>query len=549
MEDDVPVWDLDRLKEFVSGAIVRAEGAPPAVAQARQLLGPHAGELAPEVPLGARLTAYHPTHREALTDGWRDALDRPGEVACVDALVCIGDTWHEVQVDFLSLLTDELGVVLVATRLGPEVPEAELPVADEVLPAPGVPASWALLRMAMDGTVLAAEGTVEQVTGLSSDELIGRNIVETIHADDRAAAISLGAIAATTPGVPRAIEHRFVRPDGSIVWVEATLTYDGPTNEMQILLVDVGERRAERAALETSRGEIQELAEEFRLLAEEVPTGAFRTDPSGRVLFANGRFRSLAGGRDIDHLHELAAPPDAWIVEDALTRVLAQADDPDHQRDSVQVELLGRSDGRPLSLRLTAVPGGGPRRGVIGILIDAGPTVELRARARTDSLTGLLNRKALSEHLDAALRNGSEVAVMFVDFDGFKEVNDRHGHHAGDEVLQVVARRLRNAVRGSEEVGRYGGDEFVVVCSEVTAATVSSLHERVEAVLGEPVHFDDTIWKPEASIGLAYTEDGDTAASLLRRADTDMYRVKRAKRALRDPDASAEDTPGEATGS
>jgi diguanylate cyclase (GGDEF)-like protein len=118
---------------------------------------------------------------------------------------------------------------------------------------------------------------------------------------------------------------------------------------------------------------------------------------------------------------------------------------------------------------------------------------------------------------------------MFVDFDGFKEVNDLHGHHAGDEVLRVVARRLRGAVRGTEQVGRYGGDEFVVACTDVETETVASLLGRVEGVLAEPVHFDDTLWQPEASIGVALAVPGDTAAALLRRADAEMYRVKRAK--------------------
>jgi diguanylate cyclase (GGDEF)-like protein len=126
--------------------------------------------------------------------------------------------------------------------------------------------------------------------------------------------------------------------------------------------------------------------------------------------------------------------------------------------------------------------------------------------------------------------------VLFVDFDGFKEVNDRHGHHAGDEVLRVVARRLRNTVRGSEEVGRYGGDEFVVACAVSDPVKVANLRARVEAVLAEPVHFDDGLWHPEASIGVAHADTADTASSLLRRADADMYRVKHAKARARRPE-------------
>jgi diguanylate cyclase (GGDEF)-like protein len=347
----------------------------------------------------------------------------------------------------------------------------------------------------------------------------------------------MGAMVMTTPGAARALEHRIVRPDGSEVWAEATATYedDGP-GVLQILLVDVSLRRSQQAALRSSRDETRQLAEEFQLLAEEIPSGAFRADADGRILFANARFWSLAGTREVTALHELAAPFDAGIVTGALDAVARRGDDdgaaasagPAGDGETTQIEFRSRDDGRTLSLRLGAVRANGPHRGtVVGVLIDATSTVELRTRARTDPLTGLLNRSALSEHLDDVLADGRDLSVLFIDVDDFKRVNDRHGHHAGDEVLRVLARRLRGAVRGSEEVGRYGGDEFVVACTSVDPTTVENLRHRVEAVLSEPVHFDDTLWSPSASIGMASARPGDTSAALLRRADAEMYRIKR----------------------
>ncbi len=413
-------------------------------------------------------------------------------------------------------------------------------------PSQGDPAAWLLARMAADATVVSLEGTCEALLGRSAAGLVGGTLVGIIHPDDVDLCRALGAAARAEPGAGRSTDHRVVRPDGSAVWVEATLTYDAATGEMTALLVDVSRRLAQEAALEASRQETLELAEEFRLLADEIPSGAFRADADGSILFANARFHTLAGTRDVTRLHELAAPADSALIDEALGAALGADPDPGRgpgpdpdpgaqptggpaAHDGIHVEFRARDGGRTLLLRLGAVRNPGKPGGtVVGVLIDATPTVELRTRARTDSLTGLLNRTALNEHLDAVLRAGGDVCVMFVDFDDFKHVNDCFGHHAGDEVLRVIGRRLRNAVRGSEEVGRYGGDEFVIVCTTVDPATVANLRARVEAVLSEPVHFDDSLWPPSASIGTATSVPGDTATSILRRADAEMYRAKRA---------------------
>jgi diguanylate cyclase (GGDEF)-like protein len=155
---------------------------------------------------------------------------------------------------------------------------------------------------------------------------------------------------------------------------------------------------------------------------------------------------------------------------------------------------------------------------------------ELTHRARTDSLTGLPNRAAFSETLQDALRTGAEpVALLFVDLDNFKPVNDRLGHRAGDELLREVADRLA-ALGGL--CGRLGGDEFAVMLTGVTADAAEEVARAVVAAVGEPVPVAGSVAGVGASVGVALAAPGDgtDAEQLLHRGDVAMYQAKAAGR-------------------
>ena len=163
---------------------------------------------------------------------------------------------------------------------------------------------------------------------------------------------------------------------------------------------------------------------------------------------------------------------------------------------------------------------------------------ELRRFAVTDPLTGLNNRTLLFDHLTMAInqraRSGDDVGVLFCDADGFKGVNDRWGHDAGDRLLCQIARRLRQATRIVDTVARFAGDEFVVLCPGLRSADeLEAIVERIERRIGTP-QADDGPVTPKLSIGAILVEDGDDAASALRRADEAMY-VAKARRPARGP--------------
>jgi len=159
--------------------------------------------------------------------------------------------------------------------------------------------------------------------------------------------------------------------------------------------------------------------------------------------------------------------------------------------------------------------------------------------AMHDSLTGLPNRRYLSEWmmtaLAAARRAGRELHVLYLDLDGFKEVNDRFGHEAGDDVLKVTAARLRGTLRSSDFVARLGGDEFVAALPETDDPPgVGALIERIEQQLSKAPIPELPDGAVSASIGrAAFPRDGETVAALLAAADRAMYNLKEVRRLTR----------------
>ena len=161
---------------------------------------------------------------------------------------------------------------------------------------------------------------------------------------------------------------------------------------------------------------------------------------------------------------------------------------------------------------------------------------EAQQIALRDALTGLPNRVSFEQGLDHGLiqakRHGWGLAVLFIDIDKFKSINDSYGHDLGDQVLLMVANRLQSFVRDEDMVSRWGGDEFVCLLFEVKQeADVTRLAEKIINRISEACEFNGTTLSIRASIGIAmYPADGETADILFKNADTAMYRAKRTKK-------------------
>jgi diguanylate cyclase (GGDEF)-like protein len=158
---------------------------------------------------------------------------------------------------------------------------------------------------------------------------------------------------------------------------------------------------------------------------------------------------------------------------------------------------------------------------------------ELSRSAQRDTLTDTPNRALMLDRIEGAIalarRHGTRVAVLFLDLDGFKRINDTFGHAIGDTTLQLAARRLELVVRNSDTVGRYGGDEFLVLMSEILQPTDAALIvEKILVAFATPVHLGGDKINLSASIGIAvFPEDGEDARVLIDRADAAMYLAKR----------------------
>ena len=156
---------------------------------------------------------------------------------------------------------------------------------------------------------------------------------------------------------------------------------------------------------------------------------------------------------------------------------------------------------------------------------------QLRELTIKDCLTSLPNRAFFLEALGLKLRQRqtSHTGLLFCDLDRFKQVNDRFGHHVGDELLQVTAQRMKACAREGDLVARLSGDEFVVLCNEIDDGDVlDAIAQRLTAAVARRVTIAGIEITPQVSVGGVLAEPDENPAALLRRADTAMYRVKSA---------------------
>jgi diguanylate cyclase (GGDEF)-like protein/PAS domain S-box-containing protein len=272
----------------------------------------------------------------------------------------------------------------------------------------------------------------------------------------------------------------------------------------------------------------------YRMLYERNPAGFFRSTPDGRILECNQAFARMYGfASPAEALESHAADLYPTEADRALylERLLKE-------RTIVNQETRGRRrDGELIwileSCSLSEEPGRMP--------VIEGTCVDITDRKRAeeaiehlayhDALTGLPNRKCLQDHMELALaqaaRGRTSLAVIFIDLDRFKIVNDSLGHAVGDELLRRTAARLRAAVRAGDTVARVGGDEFVLLLANLDKENVASLARKILDEVAAPLQIDHHRLAITTSVGISlFPDDGADADALLRNADIALYRAK-----------------------
>lgn len=304
---------------------------------------------------------------------------------------------------------------------------------------------------------------------------------------------------------------------------------------MILHLRDLRERRSLEA-------DVHAAEERFREAFFKAPTGIALSGLDGRILEANRSFADIVG-REPEHLVGLSfadfTHPDDLEANLRYSRRLRDGELTSYRMEKRYLRPDGTTVWAVVNVSVLAGPDGQPRHHLAhieDITARKSLTETLAHQAHHDSLTGLPNRAAVHRRVDQALarRHRHDVGVLFVDLDDFKVVNDDFGHEVGDGVLAVVARRLADAVRPGDLVGRVGGDEFVVVCEPATAEVLDTMAHRLRAAVEPTISVaDDPAMLVGASVGTALAELADDAASLLRRADDAMYAEKTDRRRSR----------------
>lgn len=272
----------------------------------------------------------------------------------------------------------------------------------------------------------------------------------------------------------------------------------------------------------------------FPKLVELLVDPVFVVDKEGQIVFTNSACERLLGYTQEELIGtwmiDLVHPDDRARTVESVERIM---------RGSSHINFENRylhKDGRTVHIMWSArwSEADQVRIGVARDVTALKPAEErLRYMAYHDALTGLPNRLLLQDRFEMARRrvrrDGKRIALLYLDLNNFKQVNDNHGHKAGDRLLRAVVRRLVECVRESDTVARVGGDEFTVLLNGIRGPdAIDPVIEKIRAAMAKPFEFDTHNIPVSASIGTAvYPDNGNDLDELLHHADTGMYAMKR----------------------
>nr|WP_109126300.1 GGDEF domain-containing protein [Dyella sp. C11] len=412
-----------------------------------------------------------------------------------------------------------------------------------------------------EGRYVFVSAAYERIFGYKPDEVIGRRMIDLVHPDDREATLEVAS--AIMAGHPQShFQNRYIRKDGSVVHIMWSARWS-ETEQMRIAVardITALKRAESMTAALHAISEAAHTADNLPTLYEEIHRIV------GALLPAGNFFVAL-----YDPLHNEMTFP--YFVDERDDTPPAQSMD----AGSLTAQVIRSGQ----ALLVTPGAPSDPSLPVIGTdalhwlgvpLCSQGITVgalvvqsysdatryteadkellqfvstqvaaaierkQAEARlhhiARHDPLTDLANRDLFHQQFESALENvsrfGGNLALLYIDLDKFKLVNDRYGHHTGDLLLCEVAQRIRSHLREGDVVGRMGGDEFVVLlCRLQSLADSISVAEKLRAAIHEPFQLGDHMLHASVSIGVAtYPLHGRTSRELSRAADAAMYQVK-----------------------
>jgi diguanylate cyclase (GGDEF)-like protein/PAS domain S-box-containing protein len=388
------------------------------------------------------------------------------------------------------------------------------------------------------GRIVYANDRLCEIFGMDPAEVDGWQWLERVDPDSRAPLLQVAETLAAGGG--RVALDIKLTPEAGASWIRihvATVIEDGRGGRFIGAIDDV-------TAEVEARDELALREAEYRVLAEHSGDCLSRHDLEGRYLYVSPSSESMLGFKPEEMVgrtaHELQCiHPDDLAVVAALRTDLVDGD----RTSATAAWRMRRPDGgvRWVETAARAVPDahGNPSQ-IVAVTRDVSERKDAETRlayqALHDSLTGLPNRALFLDRLEHALqraeRHHGGVAVLFVDLDRFKFINDSFGHAAGDRLLCDVAARLRQTLRPADTIARFGGDELTVLCEDLDGeAGARAVAQRIAELFEEPFIVEDGEAFLQASVGIAMAAGDATAEDLIRDADAAMYRAKERGRA------------------
>ncbi len=381
--------------------------------------------------------------------------------------------------------------------------------------------------ISLDGTIMFANEYMLDLLGYTKDELFGKSILEITHKDDLDKTLVKQDLSI---GTSFSVEKRYIHKDGYPIWVHITMSYSIGIGDKPKYIIgfikDIRERKENEKRLKLA-------FEVFNNTNE----GILITDKKLNIQAVNGAFSDITGYMKED------------VINKNLLFMIAPHNDKDFYKEIWKsVKRHGfwkgemcnaRKNGEifPQWLNISTInDDNGNIINYIGVFSDITSIkrseAELEFLAHHDSLTKLPNRSLLKLRLSQAIkkskRKKNKLAVLFLDLDRFKEINDTFGHSYGDEILKMVTKRFKHIMRDNDTIARIGGDEFVILIEDIEdISDIDTILSKLLHSLEEEFIVNKHSFKISVSIGIAiYPDDGKHMEDLIKNADAAMYQAK-----------------------
>jgi len=374
-----------------------------------------------------------------------------------------------------------------------------------------------------DTTIRFVNHAFEEITGFSSADLVGKKAPYPFWDKDNKEEALNGMQRIIKEGGISNLEVNYHKKNGENIWVEVSASYRGSSPYFISVWVDITERKRIE----------QDLKLQARLL-NAATDSIIVHDLNGNIVYANEAAYKMRGYSHSElvkmKINQLIAPRQRWIFTEQVPTLLEKGT-LEFEADNVCKD--GSMIPMEIHSRIIESEAGKLVISVARNIIERRKADEELVRIAThDPLTNLPNRALLDDRISVimnqATRSKKKFAVMMLDLDRFKYVNDHLGHAVGDKLLQAVGQRLVETLRKGDTVARFGGDEFLVVLPEVdTAKNAGAIADKILKAFAKPFMVEENRISITTSIGIAvYSDDGEDAETLIKKADDSMYRAK-----------------------